>query len=164
MSAPGSETWIMAPYVLRPDEGDPRLVIDEIDVVKASPGQTGGLFGLKISHMHRGSAPPLHVHTREDEGCYVLEGDATFYVGDDVIPASAGTWVYLPRDVPHSMRAESDARSLWVVVPGDFMSFFVETFPSLDEANVQPDFDKIAEAASRYGVTVIGPAPQEGER
>ena len=103
-------------YSLGPGEGDPRWVMGELDTIKATAAQTGGLFGLT-----------LHVHKHEDEACYVLEGEVTFFVGDDVISASTGTWVYLPRGIPHSLRIESsEARTLWLIVPGGFESFFVE--------------------------------------
>jgi quercetin dioxygenase-like cupin family protein len=151
-------------YWLRPHEGDARWVVGELDRIKATAAQTGGLFGLKESLDRRGGGPPLHVHEREDEACYVLEGEITFFVGDDVIRASAGTWLYLPRRIPHSLRIESDeARTLWLVVPGGFESFFVDVFPPAtvgsSPPDEQPDFERMAEAAARYGVTILGPPP-----
>jgi quercetin dioxygenase-like cupin family protein len=153
-------------YSLGPDEGDARWVMGELDTVKATAAQTGGLFGLKESRAPRGSGPPLHVHEHEDEACYVLEGEVTFFVGQDVIPASAGAWVYLPKRIPHSLRIESgEAKTLWLVVPGGFESFFVDTFPAAVEggspSEESPDFGQMAEAAARYGVTILGPPPGE---
>jgi quercetin dioxygenase-like cupin family protein len=78
-------------YSLGPGEGDARWVMGELDTIKATAAQTGGLFGLKESKSAKGSGPPLHVHEHEDEACYVLEGEVTFFVGDDVVTASAGT-------------------------------------------------------------------------
>lgn len=136
-------------------------MMGELDTIKATPPQTGGLFGLKESKAAQGSGPPLHVHEHEDEACYVLEGEVTFFVGDDVISASADTWVYLPRRIPHSLRVDSnEARTLWLVVPGGFESFFVETFPAAVQGGPteeSPDFGQMAEAATRYGVTILGP-------
>jgi mannose-6-phosphate isomerase-like protein (cupin superfamily) len=153
-------------YWLRPDQGDARWVLGELDRIMATADRTGGLFGLKESLDRRGGGPPLHVHEREDEACYVLEGEITFFVGADVIRASAGTWIYLPRGVPHSLRIESDeAKTLWLVVPGGFESFFVDVFPPVTEGSSptdgQPDVERMAEAAARYGVTILGPAPGE---
>src|SRR5512133_3863077 len=45
--------------------------------------------------------PPLHRHNREDEAFYVLDGDYTFECGDRVVGASAGTFVFLPKGIPH---------------------------------------------------------------
>lgn len=153
-------------YWLAPGGGDARWVAHELDTIKATARQTGGLFGLKETLDRRGGGPPLHVHDREDEACYVLDGEITFYVGDKVISASAGTWLYLPRRIPHSLRIESDeARTLWLIVPGGFESFFADTFPQATEgsspADRQPDLARMAEAAARYGVTILGPPPGE---
>jgi quercetin dioxygenase-like cupin family protein len=152
------------PYSLRPGEGDARWVMGEIDSIKATAAQTAGLFGLKESKAPKGSGPPLHIHEHEDEACYVLEGEVTFFVGDDVIPASSGAWVYLPRRIPHSLRIDSgQARTLWLVIPGGFESFFVETFPAAtgegDPSGASPDVEQMTEAAAGYGVTMLGPPP-----
>jgi quercetin dioxygenase-like cupin family protein len=151
-------------YSLAAGEGDARWVMGELDTIKATAAQTGGLFGLKESKAPRGSGPPLHVHEHEDEACYVLEGEVTFFVGEDVIPASTGAWVYLPRRIPHSLRIESgEARTLWLVVPGGFESFFVDTFPAAVDGGSpskgSPDLGQLAEAAERYDVTMLGPPP-----
>jgi quercetin dioxygenase-like cupin family protein len=74
-------------YWLGPGEGDARWVLGELDTIKATGAQTGGLFGLKESKAAKGNGPPLHVHEHEDEACYVLEGEVTFFVGDGVISA-----------------------------------------------------------------------------
>lgn len=169
MSAQGvtrttQERTASEPYSLRSGEGDTRWVMGELDTIKATAQQTAGLFGLKESKATRGSGPPLHVHEHEDEACYVLEGDVTFFVGDDVIPASTGAWVYLPRRIPHSLRIDSgQARTLWLVIPGGFESFFVDTFPAVteegDPTGVPPDVEQMTQAAARRGVTILGPPP-----
>ena len=152
-----------------PGEGDARRVLDSVDTVKIAASQTGSLFSLVEWEESLGWGPPVHVHEREDEAYYVLSGDVTFFVGDEVIPASEGTLVYAPRGLPHSLRIDSDrAKALQFIVPGGFESFFIETFPSVTE-DVDPtdepaDLDRIAEAAARYGVTLLGPPPGTNER
>jgi quercetin dioxygenase-like cupin family protein len=149
-------------YSLRPGEGDARWVMGELDTIKATAAQTGGLFGLKESKAVKGSGPPLHVHEHEDEACYVLDGEVTFFVGDETVRASAGSWVYLPRRIPHSLRIDSsEARTLWLIVPGGFESFFVQTFPPAvgggSPSEGAPALGEVAEAAARYEVTILGP-------
>jgi len=151
-------------YWLPPAGGEARWVLGELDTVKATAARTGGLFGLKESLGRRGGGPPLHVHEHEDEACYVLEGEITFFVGGDVVPASAGAWLYLPRRTPHTLCIESDtARTLWLVVPGGFESFFLETFPVAAEGSRpedgQPDAEQVVARAASFGVTVLGPPP-----
>ncbi|HJR26045.1 MAG TPA: quercetin 2,3-dioxygenase [Acidimicrobiales bacterium] len=149
---------------LEPGAGEARWVLGELDTVKATADQTGGLFGCKETVAPKGSGPPLHVHEHEDEACYLLEGEITFFVGDETISASAGSWVYLPRGIPHTLRVESDeARSLWLTVPGAFESFFVEAFPVAAAGSSPPDepvdLALVAQAAAGYGVTIMGPPP-----
>ena len=72
----------------------------------------------------RGCGSPLHVHHNEDEWFYVIEGELTFWVGGEVIEAPAGSFVYGPRDVPHTFVVSSDdARFLLVTEPGGFEDF-----------------------------------------
>ena len=153
-------------YWLEKGEGDVRWVMGELDAIKATAAQTGGLFGLKESRASKDSGPPLHVHEHEDEACYVLEGEVTFFIGADVVTATAGAWVYLPRRIPHSLRIDSaEARTLWLVVPGGFESFFTETFPAATEeggpSGKSPDLEQMAKAAARHGVTILGPTPSD---
>ena len=92
--------------------------------VKASAETTGGRVAV-IEHLApRGSGSPLHVHHREDEWFYVLEGELTFWVGGEVIVAPAGSFVYGPRDIPHTFIVSSDeARFLLVAEPAGFEGF-----------------------------------------
>jgi quercetin dioxygenase-like cupin family protein len=71
------------PFHVPPGGGDARWVTGSLDTIKATGEQTGGSFGLIESTERRGDAPPLHVHEHEDEACYVIEGDLTFFLGDE---------------------------------------------------------------------------------
>ena len=68
---------------------------------------------------HPGAEAPLHVRRRDDEGFWVLEGDVTFEVGDTTIEASAGDYVFGPRDIPHRFTVgDQGCRMLFILVPG----------------------------------------------
>jgi mannose-6-phosphate isomerase-like protein (cupin superfamily) len=54
-----------------------------------------------VSKMRRGTEPPPHVHSQEDEFLYVLLGDVTFYADGQVFSAAAGECIFLPRGTPH---------------------------------------------------------------
>ena len=90
--------------------------------VKARAEDTGGVLGvLEGRFFERGYGPPLHVHGREDEAMYVLEGQIRFRVGDDEFVAGPGTWVWQTRGVPHTFKVESEgARALLIFTPGGF--------------------------------------------
>jgi uncharacterized cupin superfamily protein len=61
-----------------------------------------------------GPAAPLHVHRREDESFYVLDGELPFFIGDRIEKAAAGALVHGSRDVPHTFIVDSPTR--WLVV------------------------------------------------
>lgn len=65
--------------------------------IRARAEDTGGAVGVLDGRFSEvGYGPPLHVHSREDEGVYVLEGAIRFRVGDDEFVAGPGTWVWQP--------------------------------------------------------------------
>ena len=81
--------------------------------VLADGDQTGGSFALIDTWALSGNEPPRHVHEREDETFVFLEGNGTFYVGDEVFDVEAGGAIFLPRGVPHSFKIRSErARAL----------------------------------------------------
>ena len=62
---------------------------------------TGGAYAIVEQVSQPGSGPPLHMHHREDEGFYVLEGDYEFTVGDRILRVTPGTYLFAPRGIPH---------------------------------------------------------------
>ena len=59
------------------------------------------------------------MHHRDDEGFWILEGSATFEVGDTTIEARAGDYIFGPRDIPHRYTAgDNGCRMLFIMVPG----------------------------------------------
>jgi quercetin dioxygenase-like cupin family protein len=123
---------------------------------------TGGALGVLEGHfLEEGYGPPLHVHRREDEAMYVLEGQIRFRVGDDEFVAAPGTWVWQPRGVPHTFRVESEgARALVVFTPGGFERMFEEggvpAGESAEARHQEYDLEAAAALAKRYGFEVVG--------
>src|SRR5687768_12765685 len=119
-ASPGS-----GPFVVGPREGEAVWYLDVLKVLKAPAAATGGRISVAEQVMPEGSSPPLHVHHREDEAFYVLEGQITCRAGDRTLLAPAGSFVWLPRDVPHTFRVDSPtARIITLCVPGGFEAFF----------------------------------------
>lgn len=130
--------------------------------IKARAEDTGGALGLVEGSFYRGFGPPLHVHTREDEAIYVLEGKIRFRQGDDEFVAGPGAWVWSPRGVPHAFKVESEnARALVIVTPGGFERMFEEGgVPAADSAEPpEQEYDPEAAMAisKRFGFEVVGP-------
>ncbi|HEX5780973.1 MAG TPA: cupin domain-containing protein, partial [Solirubrobacteraceae bacterium] len=69
--------------------------------VKASAADTGGMYTLLEITAPAGLQTPLHVHYREDEGFYVLEGSVSIEVGDQTVELGPGEHAFGPRNIPH---------------------------------------------------------------
>ncbi|MGH2955363.1 MAG: cupin domain-containing protein [Solirubrobacterales bacterium] len=91
-----------APYRLDADGGE-RLHFSGADfLIKASGESTGGAFAIieEIDPLDT----PLHVHEREDELFFVIEGEHVFQVGEEEFRVEPGGLVFAPRGVPHAQR------------------------------------------------------------
>ena len=135
-------TEFLAGYALPPGAGmagDPGL--------KASQHSTGG--ALSVLETTIGAGPPLHVHDREDECFYVLDGELSVRCGSDAFDAAAGSFVFLPRGRPHQFRArEQPARLLLIAVPGGIEDYFRQ----INNAATDEELHQIGE---QYGIRVV---------
>jgi mannose-6-phosphate isomerase-like protein (cupin superfamily) len=115
--------------------------------------ETGGGFSL-VEHPipPRTLVAPLHRHTREDEYSFVLEGRMGALLGDAVVHADAGDFVFKPREQWHTFWNAADApcRILEIISPGGFEHYFDDAAALING----PDFDptRLVELAARYGM------------
>ncbi len=115
------ETQPMASAAVRSDEGEARWWSGGLAVVKATAADTAGQMSIVEITEPANSEAPLHVHHKEDEGFWILEGSATFEVGDRTIEAGAGDYLFGPRDIPHRYTTGPDGcRMLFIFTPGGF--------------------------------------------
>lgn len=138
-------------------------------------GDAEGRFGL-IEHpiVPNGLACPMHLHTREDEYSFVLEGRWGFQLGDEIVYGEPGDLVYKPRNVWHSFWNATDkpARLLEIISPAGFEHYFVELadlfkrygpdrpdlFVALNEKyGLSMDFDSIEGLATAHGLVTAAP-------
>jgi mannose-6-phosphate isomerase-like protein (cupin superfamily) len=107
----------------------------------------------------RTAGPGLHVHSREDEAMYVIEGVMTVRVGERTFEAGPGSLVWLPRGEPHTFANLSDApaRTVGVITPAGLEGMFRETHEYLSSLSGPPDPARLAEIGAAYGVTALGP-------
>ena len=82
---------------------------------------------LEISAPH-GSGPPLHSHTRESEGFYVIDGEFSFQYGDEKTVEKQGAFLYQKKGIPHTYKniGKSTGRLLFTIMPAGFENFFAE--------------------------------------
>ncbi len=106
------------PVHVRSDEGEARWWFSGLAVLKATAADTGGQLTIVEVTEPPGEAP-LHVHHRDDEAFWILEGDVTFEVGEATIAATAGDYVFAPRGIPHRYTvSDGGCRMLFILVPG----------------------------------------------
>jgi mannose-6-phosphate isomerase-like protein (cupin superfamily) len=115
--------------------------------------ETGGGFSL-VEHPipPRTLCAPLHRHSNEDEYSFVIEGRMGARLGDEVVYADAGDFVFKPRQQWHTFWNAGDepARILEVISPGGFEHFFDE----LAAMQASPDFspEMLGPLGARYGL------------
>ena len=130
----------------------------------ATGEDTHGQFALIEAVARKGNVPPPHIHHREDEIFYVLEGEIVVSVGDRTIKGTPGTMVFLPRDVAHSFTIESEeSRMLILLTPAGLERWFKEfsvpaqamSLPPADEP-AYGEVQRMLEAAPRFGIEFVG--------
>jgi quercetin dioxygenase-like cupin family protein len=114
--------------------------------LKLAGEQSGGDWAVVEWRLCAGDEPPIHIHTREDENLYVLEGAITAYVGDEKIEVEAGSYAALPKNVPHGLTVRGDeVRLLVTLEPAGAEYFFV---PRDDSDSDPAKFGLIIQAAA----------------
>ena len=148
-------------------EGKKLWVVDELMTFKASGKDTGGAYSLTDSVVLPGGGPPPHIHHREDEAFWVLEGELEVVVGETTFRAGAGSFVHLPKDVPHAyvLVGAGPARFLTLMVPVGLEKFFEEVGKSGSGVSSPPpfeeeDIEELLAVAPKYGIEILSPPEQ----
>jgi mannose-6-phosphate isomerase-like protein (cupin superfamily) len=119
--------------------------------------ETGGTFSL-VEHPipPRTLVAPVHLHTREDEYSYVLEGRMGALLGDDVVYAGPGDLVFKPRDQWHTFwnAGDTTCRLLEIISQPGFEHFFNELGEQIAAAKAVSiaEVPELAELGARYGL------------
>jgi uncharacterized cupin superfamily protein len=96
------------------------------------------------------------VHYRDDEGFWILEGSVTFEVGDTTIEASAGDYVFGPRNIPHRYTiGDSGCRMLFILVPGGIEDVIRATSEPAASRTLPPPSDEEPTAQEIEGLKAI---------
>jgi quercetin dioxygenase-like cupin family protein len=152
----------LEPVAVRSEEGEARWWFAALAVIKATADDTGGAMTIVEVTEPPGAEAPLHVHHREDEAFWVLEGSVTLYVGDAVVEAGPGDYAFGPRDIPHRYVVGPDGcRMLFICTPGGFEKLVREMSepaasrtlpPPSDE---EPDMERVAGVAKSNGCELL---------
>ena len=129
--------------------------------IHADGARTKGQYALIEALAQPGSEPPLHVHDREDELFYILEGSATLTLGDQQRLVMAGESVFLPRRIPHTFQIKTECvRALVLITPAGFEEYFRDLGTpaqslTLPVDPIYPSMERIVSTAQRYGITML---------
>jgi mannose-6-phosphate isomerase-like protein (cupin superfamily) len=137
-------------------------IVGDTMTFKATGESTGGSLALVENLTAPDGGPPPHIHTREDEFFYVLDGSFEIRIGDELRAVGPGGFAYVPRGTVHNFRntAETPSRILAGFTPSGMEGFFRESGrPATDDGPAPPvDQDEIARtmaAAPKYGLEAV---------
>lgn len=150
------------PTLKTPDEGRTIAAVGDVYRFLAVGADTDGKYALWEAIVPPGGGPPPHVHSREEEGFYILEGEITFTIGEKRVVATAGMFANMSVGTPHSFKNESGkpAKMLISVAPAGLEQMFFEVGQAVAPgATTAPppskeDIEKLLAIAPRYGVEI----------
>ena len=151
------------PLFQRGDEGRKVWAMGVQVTLRAMGEATGGSYAMFEDLVPPGVSNPAHIHTREIETWYMLEGELDWFVGDRSLKAKAGDFLHTPRGVPHRFGNSGDrpARMLLTYAPAGFEQWFLEIGTPAGAGAPPPprpspdQIKRAVEAASRYGVQFV---------
>ena len=144
------------------NEGRIVAVVGDVYRFLATGEETDGKYALFEAIVPPGGGPPPHVHSREEEGFYILEGEITFTIDGKPLVATAGMFANMPVGTPHSFKNESSrpAKMLISVAPAGLEKMFFEFgVPVPQGATTAPpptkeEIEKLLAIAPRYGIEI----------
>jgi quercetin dioxygenase-like cupin family protein len=143
--------------------------LNAVHILLAKSEVEGGSYSLVHLTAPPGFSTPYHLHHTEDEALYVLEGELTFICDGRKIVREAGSYIFLPRGVPHGFRSTGggDSRVLIHVIPGGAVGFIgmMREMGTLIRRGVAPtptppDLAKLDALCEQNGIDILGSLPE----
>ncbi len=133
---------------------------DTLVVLLVTGERTEGRFALIEVTERGGTSHPLHVHSREDEFVYVIEGHVRFHLQGRWFERRAGECMFLPRGQEHTYAVESElAKLLVLVAPAGLEGYYWELAQPTSGPCVYQDAERLVIIAAKQGVDITGPPP-----
>lgn len=134
----------------------------DVYAVLVSGDETGGKYAVIHATVPSGGGPPPHVHSREEEGFYILKGEVTVTANGKTVKAGPGAFVNLPVGSVHSFKNETaqPAEMLITVAPSGFEKFLEEVGTILTDPNSgaipmsHADMERLLAIAPKYGMEI----------
>ncbi len=139
--------------------------LGELAIIHTTGKETDGKYCMIELYATKEGSPPWHVHHREDEAFYVIEGELTIHIGDKTFKATNGDYLFTPKDIPHTYTVDSPgyARILMMCSPAGFedavraMSTPTDSLTPPKPSDFEIDYEKITELAAKFGIEFTDP-------
>ncbi len=117
--------------------------------------QTGGAYALAEQEIRPGNGAPPHIHQREDESFYILEGEFAATVDGVEKPLAKGDYIHIPRGAVRSFSnvGRANGRVLILHVPGSASAFYI----AMGKLAFPPDMAEVLALAAKHGIEVVAP-------
>lgn len=157
------------PTIRKPNEGRTIAVVGDVYRFMATSEDTNGKYAMWEAIVPPGGGPPPHVHSREEESFYILEGEITFQIGEERVVATAGMFANMPVGTPHSFKNESNqpAKMIISIAPAGLEEMFFEFGVPLPEGSTsalpptKDEIEKLLAIAQNYGIQIRVPHHDE---
>jgi quercetin dioxygenase-like cupin family protein len=155
-ASPAAQASSIQPFIVHSDDGKTVKIRASSFRFIATDQNTGGAMGITESVIRHGSEPPRHIHHRQAEAFYILEGQMLFQAAGQTFSAGKGDFIFLPRGVAHAYRVTGNgtARVLIFSAPPGLELFFA------DAAKYGPTNLDVARA---HGIEPVGPPLGAGQ-
>jgi quercetin dioxygenase-like cupin family protein len=131
----------------------------------ATGEDTQGRFALIEGVTRKGNVPPPHIHHREDETFYIVEGEMTVTVGGKKIKGTPGSVIFAPRGIVHSFEINSERlRMLVLLTPAGLDGYFKQCSVPAPAMTMPPpvevpysEIQKLLDVGAKYGLEFVLP-------
>ena len=152
----------MKPIIRIPQQGRTVALVGDVYRFLATGEDTNYKYALIEALVGPGGGPPPHVHSREEEGFYILEGEIAFTIDGKRVVATPGMFANMPVGTPHSFKNETNklAKMLATVAPAGLEKMFIEIAVPLAEGATtalpptKEDIEKLLAIAPKYGIEI----------
>ena len=152
----------MKPIIRSSQQGRTVSLVGDVYRFLATGEDTNSKYTLIEALVSPGGGPPPHVHSREEEGFYILEGEIAFTIDGKRVVTTPGMFANMPVGTPHSFKNETNkpAKMLATVAPAGLEKMFMEIAVPLAEGATtalpptKEDIEKLLAIAPKYGIEI----------
>ena len=128
--------------------------------LKLRDGETNGSIMMFEETLPVGTKSTLHLHNDSDEVAYVLDGELTCLIGDDVSVCGPGSSIFMPRGVRHAWKSTGVhmGRVLFLYTPGKAGGLIEEQQRTGRKFNAMSE-PELADILQRHGWELFGASP-----